>query len=144
MKKIAMASDHAGYEMKEHIKNYLLEKGYEITDFGTDSDASCDYADYGHEAARAIEQGVCDCGVCFCGSGEGMAMTLNKHRGIRAGLCWCVEVARLIRQHNNANAVVMPGRFITMAEAEAITDAFLNTDFEGGRQQRRIEKLACD
>lgn len=141
MKKIAMASDHAGFEMKEHIKAYLQAKGYEVKDYGTDSDASCDYADYGHAAATAIESGECDCGVCFCGSGEGMAMTLNHHRGIRAGLCWRTDIAALTRQHNNANAVVMPARFITEAEAEAITDTFLTTAFEGGRHQRRIDKI---
>lgn len=141
MKKIAMASDHAGYEMKEDIKAYLQSLGYEVEDFGTHSTESCDYADFGHPAARAIEEGRCDAGVCFCGSGEGMAMTLNHHRGIRAGLCWRPDIAALTRQHNNANAVVMPARFITLDEAKQITDAFLNTDFEGGRHQKRIEKI---
>lgn len=141
MKKIAMASDHAAFELKEKMKKYLTDKGYEIVDFGTPSADSCDYADFGHPAAKAIASGECDLGVCMCGSGEGMAMTLNKHAGVRAGLCWNEDVAKLIKQHNNANALVLPGRFISFDEAVAITEAYLSSEFEGGRHQRRIEKM---
>lgn len=141
MKKIAMASDHAGYDLKQEIKAYLQEKGYEIVDFGTDSDASCDYADYAHPCAAAIESGECEFGVAMCGSGNGISMTLNKHQGIRAALCWLPELAALARQHNNANVLVIPARFISSLDARRIVDAYLESDFEGGRHQRRIDKM---
>lgn len=139
--KIAMASDHAGYEMKEALKKYLAEKGYDILDYGTNSEESCDYPDYAHPAAQAIEDGVADFGVCMCGSGNGIQMTLNKHQGIRAALCWIPEIASLARQHNNANVLVLPARFVSYDEATAIVDAYLNASFEGGRHQRRIDKI---
>lgn len=142
MKKIGIASDHAGYEMKEFLTGYLNAKGYEVYDFGTHSPESVDYADYAHPLAEAIENGEFALGVGLCGSGEGMAMTLNKHQGIRAGLCWETEVARLIRCHNNANVVVLPARFISNDEAVAILDTFLSTEFEGGRHEARIAKMA--
>ena len=141
MKKIAMASDHAGFELKENLKQYLAEKGYDILDFGTDSEESCDYPDFAHPAARAIEDGTADFGVCMCGSGNGMQITLNKHQGIRAALCWKPELASLAKQHNNANVLVLPARFVTYNEAVDIVDAYLNATFEGGRHQRRIDKI---
>lgn len=141
MAKIAFAADHAAFELKEYIKKYVQQKGYEVEDFGTFSTDSCDYPDYAHPAALAVERGDCDFGIGMCGSGEGMAMTLNKHRQIRAALCWIPEIATLARQHNNANFLVMPARFISQEMAEKITDAYLAGEFEGGRHQRRIDKI---
>lgn len=141
MKNIGIACDHAGYEMKEFLVGYLAAKGYEVLDFGTYSPESVDYADYAHPLAEAIEQGELECGVALCGSGEGMAMTLNKHQGIRAGLCWEPEVASLIRCHNNANVIVLPARFISNDQAVAILDAYFAAEFEGGRHQGRIDKM---
>ena len=142
MKKIGIACDHAGYEMKEFLVGYLSARGYEVLDFGTHSPQSVDYADFAHPLAEAIESGELERGVGLCGSGEGMAMTLNKHRGIRAGLCWNTEIATLIRQHNDANVIVFPARFISNDEAVAMLDLFLETAFEGGRHQKRLEKMA--
>ena len=141
MKKVGIASDHAGYEMKEFVVGYLQAKGFEVFDFGTHSPESVDYADFGHPLAEAVEQGEVDCGVGLCGSGEGISMTLNKHQGIRAGLCWLPEIAHLFRQHNNANVVVLPARFISNDEAVAILDEYFSTDFEGGRHEARIAKI---
>ncbi|MBQ3083102.1 MAG: ribose 5-phosphate isomerase B [Alistipes sp.] len=141
MKKVGIASDHAGYEMKEFVVGYLQAKGFEVYDFGTHSAESVDDADYGHPLAEAVEQGEVDCGVGLCGSGEGISMTLNKHQGIRAGLCWLPEIAHLIRQHNNANVIVLPARFITNDEAVAILDEYFSTDFEGGRHEARVAKI---
>ncbi|MDM8146584.1 ribose 5-phosphate isomerase B [Bacteroides eggerthii] len=141
MKTIGLASDHAGYELKEFVKTYLQEKGIEFQDFGTYSEASCDYPDFAHPLAEAVEAGTCYPGIAICGSGEGISMTLNKHQGIRAALCWKEEIAKLCRQHNNANVLVMPGRFVNHEEARQIMDAFLNTEFEGGRHQARIDKI---
>lgn len=141
MKKVGIASDHAGYEMKEFVVGYLQAKGFEVYDFGTHSPESVDYADYGHPLAEAVEQSEVDCGVGLCGSGEGISMTLNKHQGIRAGLCWLPEIAHLIRQHNNANVIVLPARFITNDEAVAILDEYFSTEFEGGRHEARIAKI---
>ena len=120
---------------------YLEPKGYQYKDFGTYSDTSCDYPDFAHPLAEAVESGECYPGIAICGSGEGMVMTLNKHQGIRAGLAWDKEVAGLIRQHNNANVLVMPGRFIANKLAETIMDEFFKTPFEGGRHERRVEKI---
>ena len=142
MKKIGIACDHAGYEMKEFLVGYLGAMGYEVLDFGTHSPESVDYPDYAHPLAEAVEQGEVEFGIGLCGSGEGMAMTLNKHQGIRAGLCWDPEVASLIRRHNNANIIVFPARFITNDEAVAMLDAYFAAQFEGGRHEHRIEKMA--
>jgi ribose 5-phosphate isomerase B len=139
--KIAICSDHAGYELKSIIEGYLESQGKEYEDFGTYSAESCDYPDYAHPAAFAIEEGSCYPGIAICGSGNGIGITLNKHQGIRAALCWNVELARLARQHNNANVLVLPARFIDSVTALAIVDAFFATDFEGGRHQRRIDKI---
>ena len=141
MKTIGLASDHAGYELKEYIKTWLEAKGYTFKDFGTYSEASCDYADFAHPLALAVESGECYPGIAVCGSGQGIGITLNKHQGIRAALCWIPEIAHLARQHNDANILVMPGRFIDTEMADKIMDEFFTTDFEGGRHKARIEKM---
>ena len=143
MKKIGLASDHAGYALKEHVKEYLSAHHIEYIDYGTHSEASCDYPDYGHALGQAIDNGDVTTGIAICGSGEGISMTLNKHQHVRAALCWQTEIAHLARQHNDANVLVMPGRFLTLSEADAIMDEFLATPFEGGRHMRRIEKIPC-
>ena len=139
--KIGLASDHAGYALKQFVKQYLEGKGLEYKDYGTYSEESCDYPDYGHALAKGIEEGECEKGIAICGSGEGINITLNKHQGIRAALCWEPEIAHLARQHNDANVLVLPGRFITNEEADAIMDEYLKTDFEGGRHARRVAKI---
>lgn len=144
MKKIAFAADHAGYPLKEQLKEYVQHKGYDVIDFGTNSEASCDYPDYAHPAALAVEKGEADFGIAMCGSGNGIQMTLNKHQGIRAALCWLPEIADLAKRHNNANFCVVPARFLTVDEAKAIVDAYLDATFEGGRHQRRIDKIPVD
>lgn len=141
MKIIGLASDHAGYELKEYVKQWLEAKGWEYKDFGTYSTDSCDYPDYAHALANAVESGECYPGIGICGSGEGISMTLNKHQGIRAGLCWSPEIAHMTRLHNDANVLVMPGRFIDKETAAAIMEEFFNTNFEGGRHQTRIDKI---
>ena len=141
MKPIALASDHAGFELKAIVEGYLEARGVAYKDFGTDSAESCDYPDFAHAAARAVESGECSMGIAMCGTGNGIAMTLNKHQGIRAALCWNKEIAALARQHNDANVLVMPARFIDAVTALAIVDTFLDTSFEGGRHQRRIDKI---
>ena len=141
MKTIGLASDHAGYELKEYVKKWLEAKGWEYKDFGTYSEASCDYPDFAHPLAEAVESGECYPGIGICGSGEGVSMTLNKHQGIRAGLCWTPEIAHMTRLHNDANVLVMPGRFIDKETAVAIMEEFFNTEFEGGRHQARIDKI---
>ena len=141
MKKIAFACDHAAYELKEAIKQYVVNLGYKVEDFGTYSTDSCDYADFAHPAAEAVEEGRCDIGIAMCGSGNGIQMTLNKHQGIRAALCWIPEIATLAREHNDANFLVMPGRYVSIDEGIVITNAFLDTAFQGGRHLRRINKI---
>ena len=143
MEKIGIACDHAGYQMKEFLVGYLSTKGFDVIDFGTYSEESIDYPDFGHALAEAIESGELKRGVALCGSGEGMAMTLNKHAKIRAGLCWNNDVAALIRQHNDANVIVLPARFIENDEAMTFVNTFLSTDVEGDRHIRRVEKIAC-
>jgi ribose 5-phosphate isomerase B len=139
--KIAVASDHAGFEAKEQIVSYLKDKGYSITDFGTNSAESMDYPDTAHPLAEAVEKKEYDFGITLCGSGNGINITANKHQGIRAALCWNVEISKLARQHNNANICSLPARFISIDLAKQIVDAFLSTDFEGGRHQIRIDKI---
>lgn len=141
VKTVGVACDHAGFPLKQFVIQYLESKGYQYKDFGTYSDTSCDYPDFAHPLAESVESGECYPGIAICGSGEGMVMTLNKHQGIRAGLAWDKEVAGLIRQHNNANVLVMPGRFIANKLAETIMDEFFKTPFEGGRHERRVEKI---
>lgn len=139
--KIGMASDHAGYGYKTRLVELLKKKGYEVVDFGTDSEVSCDYPDYAHPLAEAVEKGKVDLGVALCGTGNGMSITLNKHQGVRAGLAWNSEIGRLVKAHNNANVLVMPARFISYPMATRILNTWLSTQFEGGRHQRRIDKI---
>lgn len=141
MEKIAFCSDHAGYELKQALMEYMKGKGYEPVDFGTYSTESCDYPDYAHPAALAVERGECAWGIAMCGTGNGITMTLNKHQGIRAALCWIPEIASLARKHNAANFVSLPARFVSEEEARKIIDAYLEAEFEGGRHLRRIEKI---
>lgn len=141
MKTIGLACDHAGFELKEYVRNWLTAKELQYKDFGTDSSASVDYPDYAHPLAEAVEAGECYPGIAICGSGNGINMTLNKHQGIRSALCWNPEIARLARLHNDANVLVMPGRFISTEEADKILNEFFSTDFEGGRHQKRIDKI---
>lgn len=138
---VALCSDHAGFEMKQAVADYLKQQGIAYKDFGTYSTDSCDYPDFAHPCAEAVESGECYPGIAICGSGEGISMTLNKHQGIRAALCWLPEIAALSRQHNDANVLSMPGRFITAEQALEIVKTFLSTSFEGGRHQRRIDKI---
>lgn len=143
-KPIGLASDHAGYELKQYVKTYLEEKGLTYKDYGTLTTDSCDYPDYAHALARGIENGEVETGVAICGSGEGISMTLNKHQAIRAALVWMPEIAHMTRQHNDANVLVMPGRYISTDTARGIMDEFFQTPFEGGRHIRRIEKIPVE
>ena len=140
-KPIALCSDHAGFDTKQAVIAFLKEQGIEYKDFGTYSTESCDYPDFAHPCAISVESGDCYPGIAICGSGNGINMTLNKHQGIRAALCWEPELAQLARAHNNANILVMPGRFISNEKALEIVKTLLSTDFEGGRHQRRIDKI---
>ena len=141
MKTIGLCSDHAGFELKEQVKAWLESKGLSYQDFGTHSTDSCDYPDYAHPMAQAVEAGDVYPDIAICGTGNGIGMTLNKDQGIRAALCWNAEIAQLARAHNDANVLVMPGRFISWDEAEKILEVFFATEFEGGRHQRRIDKI---
>lgn len=139
--KIGIASDHAGYQLKQFVKTYLEEKGFEFVDFGCYNEESCDYPDFAHELGEAIDNDALKQGIAICGSGEGISMTLNKHQKVRAALVWIPEIAHMTRQHNDANVLVMPGRYISQETAREIMDEFFNTGFEGGRHVRRIEKI---
>jgi len=143
MKKIAIGGDHAGFKYKEDLKIWLEKKGYQFKDFGTYSTESADYPDFAHPVASAVENKEFDLGILVCGSANGVAITANKHQGIRAAICWNEELASLARQHNNANIVCIPERFISSDLAEKIVDRFLHTDFEGGRHERRVGKISC-
>ena len=138
---IGLASDHAGFELKEFVKSILDKKGIAYKDFGTYSKDSCDYPDYAHSLAYAVENGEVYPGIAVCGSGNGIAITLNKHQGVRAALCWDQEIAQLARAHNDANVIVLPARYITETEAELCLNAFLESPFEGGRHQTRVAKI---
>ena len=138
---IALASDHAGFALKNQVRLFLEDNGAKVQDFGCYSDASCDYPDYAHPLAEAVEKGEYEFGIVICSTGNGICMTANKHQGIRAALCWEKRLAQLARQHNNANVLVMPGRYISCDTAREIMNQFLNTPFEGGRHVRRIEKI---
>lgn len=140
-KPVGMCSDHAGYEMKSLIEGYLESQGITFEDFGTHTSESCDYPDFAHPCAEAVEKGDVYPAIALCGTGNGIGMTLNKHQGIRAALCWSPELARLARAHNNANVLVLPARFIAPEVALQIVDIFFNTEFEGDRHQRRIDKI---
>jgi len=141
--KIGFAGDHAGYLLAEPISKMLAERGIEFVNFGTFGPDSVDYTDFAHPLAKAVENGEVDLGIAACGTGNGMAMTLNKHTKIRAGLVWSTAIAHLIKEHNNANVIVLPQRFIPEEEALACVKEWLDTEFAGGRHQRRIDKIAC-
>ena len=140
--KIAIGCDHAGFEMKLILMDWLEKEGYEITNFGADSAESIDYPDVVHPMASSVERGEYELGVLVCGSGQGVSFTANKHQGIRAALCWQPEIAELARSHNNANILTLPGRFLDAETGVEILKKFLDTPFEGGRHQRRIDKVA--
>lgn len=142
MEKLAIACDHAGFDYKELIKKHLEGK-YELKDYGTFSKDSVDYPDFVHPAASSVEKGENELGILVCGSGQGVAITANKHQKIRCALCWETELAALAKQHNNANMVAIPARFVSEELALQIVDTFLNTDFEGGRHQNRVDKISC-
>ncbi|MBR0109680.1 MAG: ribose 5-phosphate isomerase B [Bacteroidales bacterium] len=139
--KIGICSDHAGVEYKAKLIKYLQGRGIEVVNFGTDTTESMDYPDVAHPLASAVESGSVDLGIALCGTGNGMAITLNKHQGVRAGLAWGTAIGKLVKQHNNANVLVLPARFISYRLAVAIVRAWLDTPFEGGRHQRRIDKI---
>jgi ribose 5-phosphate isomerase B len=141
--KIAIGADHAGFEFKEAIKDYLTLKGFEIIDKGTYSESSVDYPDFAHPVAEAVEKNEVDRGILVCGSGQGVCITANKHQGIRAALAWVPEIAKLSREHNNVNVLCLPERFITKEVAFECVDLFLNTEFEGGRHSSRVGKISC-
>lgn len=142
--KLGICSDHAGFELKALVIKTLSERGIEVKDFGTFSAESCDYPDFAHPCAAALESGEVYPAIGICGSGNGIAMTLNKHQGVRAAICWQPELAALARQHNDANCLVLPARFIPAELALEIVDTFLASDFEGGRHVRRVEKIALN
>lgn len=139
--KIAIGSDHAGFEYKELLRSFLRD--YEIRDFGTYSSESADYPDFAHPVASAVEDAGFTFGILVCGSANGVAITANKHQRIRAAICWLKDIAVLARQHNNANVLCIPARFVSEELAKEITAAFLNTSFEGGRHQNRVAKISC-
>jgi ribose 5-phosphate isomerase B len=141
--KIAIGGDHAGFTYKKELIAFLQTKGYEVKDFGPFSDASVDYPDFAHPLAVAVEKKEMDFGILICGSGNGVNITANKHQGIRSGLAWNAEVASLIRQHNDANVMALPARFISIDIAKQCVEVFLTTAFEGGRHQNRVDKIRC-
>lgn len=138
---IAIGADHAGFEYKEDLKKMLVNAGWKVEDKGTYSLDSVDYPDFAHPTAAMVESGAATAGILVCGSGNGVCMTANKHAGIRAALCWTEELASLARSHNNANMICIPARFIPISTAEKMTEVFLSTPFEGGRHERRVEKI---
>ena len=141
--KIGLACDHAGFNYKEQLKDYLSSKGTEFSDYGCYSLESVDYPDFAHQLAESIEKNVNDLGIQFCGTGNGINMSANKHQGIRAALCWNSHIAEQARLHNNANILTMPARHLKWEEVTSIVDTFLSTKFEGGRHERRVNKIAC-
>jgi ribose 5-phosphate isomerase B len=143
MKTIGIGGDHAGFKYKTQLISFLQLQGYSVKDFGPSSDASVDYPDHVHPMATAVEAGELSAGILICGSGNVVYMTANKHKGIRAALCWSVDLAKLARQHNNANIICIPARFVSYNLAQEMAHAFLNTDFEGGRHQQRVDKISC-
>jgi len=141
--KIAIGSDHAGFAYKTILIEYLKSLGYTVTDFGTNSSDSVDYPDFAHPTAHAVESGACDAGVLICGSANGVAITANKHQGIRAAICWEPEIATLARQHNDANIICLPARFTEIALCKEMVKLFMTTAFEGGRHGTRVNKIVC-
>ncbi|MBY0535880.1 MAG: ribose 5-phosphate isomerase B [Chitinophagaceae bacterium] len=142
-KPIVIGGDHAGFDLKKTLIEYLKEKGYEVVDKGLFENVSVDYPDYAHPVADLVESGMAAFGILICGSANGVAMTANKHQGIRAGLSWNAEVASLIRQHNDANIICIPARFVSVDLAKEMVDIFITTAFEGGRHQNRVNKISC-
>lgn len=142
-KPIAIGSDHAGFDYKTEIIQWLTAKGLQAKDFGVDENKSVDYPDYAHPVASFVESDEAAFGILLCGSANGVCMTANKHQQIRAALCWESEVAKLVRQHNNANIICLPARFIALAFAKSLIDIFITTAFEGGRHQKRVDKMVC-
>lgn len=142
-KSIAIGSDHAGFEYKQQLIAWLKEKGFTVENMGVDAEKSVDYPDYAHPVASAVEEGNAAFGILLCGSANGVCMTANKHQGIRAALCWQTDVARLVRQHNNANIICIPARFVALDYAKQMIEIFMETTFEGGRHQTRVDKIAC-
>ena len=140
---ISIGNDHAGVVLKKHIVKYLNERGFKINNKGTNSDKSVDYPDFIHPVSKEVEENEADIGIIICGSGNGAAMTANKRKNIRAALCWNKEISKLARQHNDANILSIPSRFVSTSEVIDIVDAFIKTNFEGGRHRRRIEKIPC-
>lgn len=141
--KIAIGNDHAGTDYKKAIVTYLESKGHEVTNFGTNTNDSVDYPDFVHPVAEAVSNKEADLGILICGSGNGVSMTANKHQKVRAALCWTKEITELARQHNDANILSIPARFTSQPQAVAMVETFLNTPFEGGRHQNRVNKIAC-
>lgn len=140
---IPIGADHAGFQLKEVLKSFLIEKGYEMKDFGCFSEESIDYPDFAHPVAFMVEENPGMLGILICGSGNGINMTANKHKGIRSALCWKKEIAELARLHNNANIITLPARFVTVEEAKEMVEIFFTTAFEGGRHQIRVDKISC-
>tara|TARA_B100000963_G_scaffold352493_1_gene365730 strand:- start:3113 stop:3544 length:432 start_codon:yes stop_codon:yes gene_type:complete len=140
---ISIGNDHAGVVLKKHIVKYLNDNGFITNDKGTNTDKSVDYPDFIHPVSKEVEENISSVGIIICGTGNGAAMTANKRKTIRAALCWNKEISKLAREHNDANVLSIPSRFVSKAEALEIVDAFIKTDFEGGRHQRRIEKIPC-
>ena len=141
--KISIGNDHAGPDYKRAIVEMLITKGHQVTNYGTDSAASVDYPDFGHPVAADVSEAKADFGIVICGSGNGISMTVNKYAKVRAALCWMKEIAALARQHNDANIISIPARFISIAQAVEMVETFLNTEFEGGRHQNRVDKISC-
>lgn len=141
---IPIGADHAGFQLKEILKKHLITKGYDVKDFGCYSEESIDYPDFAHPVAEIVEQNKGMLGILICGSGNGISMSANKHQGIRSALCWKKEVAELARLHNDANILTLPARFISEDEAIEMVDAFFSTAFEGGRHQKRVDKISCN
>lgn len=141
--KIAIGNDHAGPDYKHAIVKYLENEGYEVSNFGTDTVDRVDYPDFGHQVAAAVDKGDVDLGIIICGSGNGIAMSANKHQNVRAALCWIKEIAILAREHNNANVISIPARYTSQNQALEMVKVFLTTDFEGGRHQNRVDKISC-
>jgi ribose 5-phosphate isomerase B len=139
--KIAIGSDHAGFDYKEHLRQKFTEQGFEVSDFGAYSTDSADYPDFAHPVAQSVEDGKTIFGILICGSGNGVCITANKHKGVRAALCWTNDLAALARQHNNANVICIPSRFVDLETAVSMAETFLRTEFEGGRHQKRVEKI---
>ena len=142
-KPVAIGSDHAGFEYKEDMISFLEAKGIPFHDFGTHSEDSVDYPDFAHPVSMAVENGEASFGILLCGSANGVAITANKHQGVRAAICWGEEIAKVAREHNNANIICIPSRFVREGDAEKMVQIFINTNFEGGRHQRRVDKIAC-